>query len=71
MNIRAHDLTLTTATALHRGIDAELAVFLAQASVNKKGQVIDEATNRRLRWLIHKRILVCLFLAYINLCLHR
>lgn len=62
MNIWVHDLTLGTGTALHKGIDAELAEFLAQASVDKKGQVIDEATNRRLRWLIHKRILVCRFL---------
>ncbi|KXN86369.1 hypothetical protein AN958_10231 [Leucoagaricus sp. SymC.cos] len=44
--------------AFHRGIDAEVAEFLAQQSSIMKGKVIDEATNRRLRWMIHKRILV-------------
>lgn len=48
-----------TVVALYKGIDAEVAEFLAQASSDTKGKVIDEATNKRLRWMIHKRILVC------------
>lgn len=51
-------LTEVSASALHRGIDAEVAEFLAQSSKVEE-KTIDEATNRRLRWLIHKRVLVC------------
>ena len=44
--------------AMHRGIDAEVAEFLAQQTSETQGKVIDDATNRRLRWMIHKRVLV-------------
>lgn len=40
------------------GIDAEVAQFFAQSKLISKNPVIDEATNARLRWLIHKRVLV-------------
>lgn len=48
---------------MHRGIDAEVADFLAQQTSGAQGKVIDEATNRRLRWMIHKRVLVCIGLS--------
>ncbi|KAF9452066.1 MFS general substrate transporter [Macrolepiota fuliginosa MF-IS2] len=50
--------------AMHRGIDAEVAEFLAQASFNTQEKVIDEATNQRLRWMIHKRILTVMVVTY-------
>ncbi|KAF8826582.1 hypothetical protein HHX47_DHR5000201 [Lentinula edodes] len=44
------------------GIDAEVAEFFASLApdMSKGGEavVIDDATNRRLRWMIHKRVLV-------------
>lgn len=40
------------------GIDAEVAEFFSQHSSLTKSLVIDEATNVRLRWLVHKRVLV-------------
>ncbi|KAG6855013.1 hypothetical protein C0991_005942 [Blastosporella zonata] len=40
------------------GIDAEVADFFAQASPSTKAVVIDDATNVRLRWMIHRRVLV-------------
>ena len=43
---------------MHRGIDAEVAEFLAQQTSETQGKVIDDATNRRLQWMIHKRVLV-------------
>ncbi|XP_006460190.1 hypothetical protein AGABI2DRAFT_117146 [Agaricus bisporus var. bisporus H97] len=49
--------------AQHKGIDAEVAEFLAQSS-NVESRTIDEATNKRLRWLIHKRILLVMVVTY-------
>ncbi|KAI5117294.1 hypothetical protein M0805_006816 [Coniferiporia weirii] len=44
-----------------RGIDAEVAQFFE----NRKDEiVIDDATNRRLRWMVHKRVLVVMVLTY-------
>jgi hypothetical protein len=37
------------------GIDSEVADFFASSN---KVIVIDEATNVRLRWMVHKRVLV-------------
>lgn len=39
-----------------QGVDQEVANFIAQTA--GKTPVIDEATNARLRWMIHKRVLV-------------
>lgn len=39
------------------GIDAEVADFFAQSSPDKV-VVIDDATNIRLRWMVHRRVLV-------------
>ncbi|KAJ3479348.1 hypothetical protein NLI96_g9127 [Meripilus lineatus] len=46
------------------GIDAEVARFFAESSTASKGVEIDEATNRRLRWMIHKRVLVVMVVTY-------
>ncbi|KAJ3741325.1 major facilitator superfamily domain-containing protein [Lentinula detonsa] len=49
----------THRTAPGAGIDAEVAEFFATlAPKSHKPIVIDDATNRRLRWMIHKRVLV-------------
>ncbi|KAG6837956.1 hypothetical protein H0H93_008350 [Arthromyces matolae] len=45
------------------GIDAEVAEFFAQAPSDKP-IVIDDATNVRLRWMVHKRVLVVMVLTY-------
>ena len=49
-----------------KGIDAEVAEFFADAeAVGKQGvPEIDDATNRRLRWMIHKRVLVVMVVTY-------
>nr|VWP02591.1 Mitogen-activated protein kinase hog1 (MAP kinase hog1) (EC (BcSAK1) (Stress-activated mitogen-activated protein kinase) [Ganoderma boninense] len=44
------------------GIDAEVAEFFA--TQNKGPIEIDEATDRRLRWMIHKRVLVVMVVTY-------
>ncbi|KAK7061570.1 MFS general substrate transporter [Favolaschia claudopus] len=44
------------------GIDAEVAQFFA-ANVHEP-VVIDEATNVRLRWMVHKRVLVVMVVTY-------
>ncbi|KAJ7283840.1 major facilitator superfamily domain-containing protein [Mycena rebaudengoi] len=44
------------------GIDAEVAQFFAQN--NAEPVVIDEATNLRLRMMVHKRVLVVMVLTY-------
>ncbi|KAF5393940.1 hypothetical protein D9757_000166 [Collybiopsis confluens] len=49
------------------GIDAEVAEFFAHAAdACKDGKpiVIDEKTNIRLRWMIHKRVLVVMVVTY-------
>ncbi|KAJ4493006.1 MFS general substrate transporter [Lentinula edodes] len=50
------------------GIDAEVAEFFASlapdTSKGGKAVVIDDATNRRLRWMIHKRVLVVMIVTY-------
>ncbi|KAJ3864880.1 major facilitator superfamily domain-containing protein [Lentinula novae-zelandiae] len=50
------------------GIDAEVAEFFASlapdTSKGGKAVVIDDATNRRLRWMIHKRVLVVMVVTY-------
>ncbi|KAI0641737.1 MFS general substrate transporter [Trametes meyenii] len=46
----------------HVGIDAEVADFFAEAS--DKPIVIDEATNKRLRWMVHKRVLLVMVVTY-------
>ncbi|KAG7449332.1 MFS general substrate transporter [Guyanagaster necrorhizus] len=43
------------------GIDAEVANFFASQDAPA---VVDDATNRRLRWLIHKRVLVVMVVTY-------
>ncbi|EIM88123.1 MFS general substrate transporter [Stereum hirsutum FP-91666 SS1] len=49
-----------------KGIDAEIAEFFNEtaAGVTKPIVVIDDATNRRLRWMIHKRVLVVMVVTY-------
>ena len=49
-----------------KGIDAEVAEFFADAeAIGKQGvPEIDDATNRRLRWMIHKRVLVVMVMTY-------
>ncbi|KAJ6629145.1 MFS general substrate transporter [Mycena sp. CBHHK59/15] len=44
------------------GIDAEVAQFFAQNA--SKPVVIDEATNVRLRWMVHKRVLAVMVITY-------
>ncbi|KAJ7576126.1 major facilitator superfamily domain-containing protein [Mycena floridula] len=44
-----------------RGIDAEVAQFFGDAH---KPVVIDDETNKRLRWMIHKRVLVVMVVTY-------
>jgi hypothetical protein len=44
------------------GIDAEVAQFFA-AQVHEP-VVIDEETNKRLRWMVHKRVLVVMVTTY-------
>ncbi|KIK65420.1 hypothetical protein GYMLUDRAFT_239956 [Collybiopsis luxurians FD-317 M1] len=50
------------------GIDAEVAEFFAthaaDASKDAKPVEIDDATNARLRWMIHKRVLVVMVTTY-------
>ncbi|KAJ7228810.1 MFS general substrate transporter [Mycena pura] len=45
------------------GIDAEVARFFAQAPRNEP-VVIDDATNIRLRWMVHRRILTVMVITY-------
>ena len=45
------------------GIDAEVAKFFADSS-RPSGEIIDKATNERLRWMIHKRVLVVMVVTY-------
>lgn len=49
-----------------KGIDAEIAEFFNEtaAGVTKPIVVIDEATNRRLRWMIHRRVLLVMVVTY-------
>jgi len=42
-------------------MDAEVADFFARKSHGLDRPIIDERTNARLRWLIHKRVLVGLY----------
>lgn len=44
-----------------KGVDAEVAEFFAQNHVHTK---IDDATNRRLRWMVHKRVLLVMVVTY-------
>lgn len=47
------------------GIDAEVAQFFAQnKSDPTKRVVIDEETNKRLRRMVHKRVLVVMVVTY-------
>ncbi|TBU25211.1 MFS general substrate transporter [Dichomitus squalens] len=59
------DITSVTSraeTQAAAGIDAEVAEFFATQG---KGPIeIDEATDRRLRWMIHKRVLVVMVVTY-------
>ncbi|KAF4619425.1 hypothetical protein D9613_005508 [Agrocybe pediades] len=45
----------TTFETNAKGVDAEVAQFFAEKSHGLEPPVIDEKTNARLRWLIHKR----------------
>ncbi|KAG6890890.1 hypothetical protein C0995_000847 [Termitomyces sp. Mi166 len=54
----------TSTEAPSRGIDAEVAEFFAQTSPVTETAVIDDATNVRLRWMIHKRVLVVMVMTY-------
>ncbi|KAJ7699928.1 major facilitator superfamily domain-containing protein [Mycena rosella] len=44
------------------GIDAEVAQFFADQA--QEPVVIDEATNKRLRWMVHKRVLTVMVITY-------
>lgn len=46
------------------GIDAEVADFFAQSSSLTGAVIIDEATNIRLRWMVHKRVLSIMVITY-------
>ncbi|KAJ7179842.1 major facilitator superfamily domain-containing protein [Mycena crocata] len=48
--------------APHTGIDAEVAQFFAAQADHPV--VIDEATNKRLRWMVHKRVLSVMVITY-------
>ncbi|KAJ3517545.1 hypothetical protein NLJ89_g435 [Agrocybe chaxingu] len=52
------------------GIDAEVADFFAQSEVSK-AVVIDQATNVRLRWMIHKRVLTVMVITYFTQALDK
>ncbi|KAJ3723152.1 major facilitator superfamily domain-containing protein [Lentinula raphanica] len=62
------DSQSTHQIAARPGIDAEVAEFFAtlapDASKSDKPIVIDDATNQRLRWMIHKRVLVVMVVTY-------
>ena len=45
-------------------IDAEVARFFAEADAQNQGIEIDDTTNKRLRWMIHKRVLVVMVVTY-------
>ncbi|KAI0796497.1 MFS general substrate transporter [Abortiporus biennis] len=47
-----------------KGIDAEVARFFAESSGTSSAIEIDDATNRRLRWMVHKRVLVVMVVTY-------
>ncbi|KIY49516.1 MFS general substrate transporter [Fistulina hepatica ATCC 64428] len=50
--------------AIH-GVDIEVAKFFAENAANKNKAIeIDQATNKRLRWMIHKRVLVVMVVTY-------
>ncbi len=57
-------LTSLSLVEFHHGIDAEIANFFAEAAPVTKDIVIDEVTNRRLRWMIHKRVLLVMVVTY-------
>ncbi|KAF9498540.1 MFS general substrate transporter [Pleurotus eryngii] len=46
------------------GIDAEVAQFFAEAQSSTRHVVIDDETNRRLRWMVHKRVLTVMVITY-------
>ncbi|KAL4265633.1 MFS transporter superfamily protein [Pleurotus pulmonarius] len=46
------------------GIDAEVAQFFAEAQSSTRHIVIDDETNRRLRWMVHKRVLTVMVITY-------
>ncbi|KAH8106299.1 MFS general substrate transporter [Cristinia sonorae] len=52
-----------TVDVVPAGIDAEVAKFFADGA-ETRGIEIDDATNRRLRWMIHKRVLVVMVTTY-------
>ncbi|KAF5388085.1 hypothetical protein D9615_000249 [Tricholomella constricta] len=54
----------STANVPPAGIDSEVADFFAQSSSSTKVVIIDEATNVRLRWMIHKRVLTVMVVTY-------
>ncbi|KAJ8481254.1 hypothetical protein ONZ45_g15369 [Pleurotus djamor] len=54
----------STYMAASSGIDAEVAAFFSEASATSKHVVIDEATNKRLRWMVHKRVLSVMVITY-------
>ncbi|KAF9055105.1 MFS general substrate transporter [Hymenopellis radicata] len=52
----------STGQPRHAGIDDEVANFFAAQS--SAPVVIDDETNRRLRWMVHKRVLVVMVVTY-------
>ncbi|KAF8915909.1 major facilitator superfamily domain-containing protein [Mucidula mucida] len=52
----------STGQPRHAGIDDEVANFFAAQSSTPI--VIDDETNRRLRWMVHKRVLVVMIVTY-------
>ncbi|KAJ4472329.1 major facilitator superfamily domain-containing protein [Lentinula aciculospora] len=62
-----YSLNSQSASQAPVGIDAEVAEFFATLAPDaSKGKpfVIDDATNRRLRWMVHKRVLVVMVVTY-------
>ncbi|KII95361.1 hypothetical protein PLICRDRAFT_170021 [Plicaturopsis crispa FD-325 SS-3] len=63
-SLRSSNASPTSVAAPAAGIDAEVAQFFAENQADAAKIVIDDATNVRLRWMIHKRVLVVMVVTY-------
>ncbi|KAL0949647.1 hypothetical protein HGRIS_009691 [Hohenbuehelia grisea] len=53
----------STGSGNQHGIDAEVAQFFGETS-GAKPTIIDAETNKRLRWMVHKRVLTVMVITY-------
>ena len=61
LNRSPYLLELIAGQSSAAGIDAEVANFFSQ---EPSGVVIDDETNKRLRWMVHKRVLTVMIVTY-------